>query len=58
VIVSAYLPAPEEVALARAAIERLEQSVSALALEDGAFVDAAVLGSARQVVEIWEAYGD
>ena len=58
VIVSAYLPAPAEVALARATIERLEHSTSASALEDGSFVDAAVLGSARQVVEIWEAYGD
>jgi citrate lyase subunit beta/citryl-CoA lyase len=57
VIVSAYLPAPDEVERARATIERLEQSASASALDDGAFVDAAVLGAARQLVEIWEAYG-
>jgi citrate lyase subunit beta / citryl-CoA lyase len=58
VIVSAYLPARDEVEQARATIERLEQSASASALESGAFVDAAMLGAARQVVEIWEAYGE
>jgi len=57
VIVAAYLPAPDEVARAKATIERLEQSVSAAALGDGTFVDAAVLGSARQIVELREAYG-
>jgi len=57
VIVSAYLPTPEEVDRARATIERLRESASASALEDGAFVDAAMLGAARQVVEVWEAYG-
>ena len=30
----------------------------ASALDDGAFVDAAMLGSARQVLAIWEAYGE
>ncbi len=57
VIVSAYLPTPAEVEHARATIERLEQTVAASALEDGAFVDAAMLGAARQVMDIWEAYG-
>ena len=57
VIVAAYLPTPDELEQARATIERLEQTVAASALDDGAFVDAAMLGSARQVVAIWEAYG-
>jgi len=57
VIVAAYLPAPEEVDQARATIERLEQTAAASALGDGTFVDAAMFGAARQVVEIWEAYG-
>ena len=57
VIVSAYLPTPDEVERARATIERLQQSASASALENGAFVDGAMLGAARQVVEVWEAYG-
>jgi len=57
VIVAAYLPAPDEVERARATIERLEHDASASALADGSFVDAAVLGAARQVVEIWDAYG-
>jgi len=42
---------------ARAMIERLEHDASASALADGSFVDAAVLGAARQIVEIWDAYG-
>ena len=58
VIVSAYLPSRDEVEQARATTDRLEQSASASALDDGAFVDAATLGAARQVVEIWEAYGN
>ena len=58
VIVSAYLPSRDEVEQARATIDRLDQSASASALDDGAFVDAAMLGAARQVVEIWEAYGN
>ena len=57
VIVSAYLPAPHEVERARATIERLAETEAASALDGGAFVDAAVLGAARQIVEIWEAYG-
>jgi citrate lyase subunit beta / citryl-CoA lyase len=57
VIVSAYLPAPHEVARARATVERLEQTAAASALDDGTFVDAATLAAARQVVEIFEAYG-
>ena len=57
VIVAAYLPAPAELEHARATLERLEQTVAASALDDGAFVDAAMLGSARQVIAIWEAYG-
>jgi len=57
VIVAAFLPAPDEVERARATIERLEHDASASALADGSFVDAAVLGAARQIVEIWDAYG-
>jgi citrate lyase subunit beta/citryl-CoA lyase len=51
----AYLPTPEEVERARATVARLEEGVGTLA--DGAFVDAAMLGAARQTIAIAEAYG-
>jgi citrate lyase subunit beta / citryl-CoA lyase len=57
VIVAAYLPSPHEVEKALATIDRLEETAAASALGDGTFVDAAILGAARQVVELWEAYG-
>jgi citrate lyase subunit beta/citryl-CoA lyase len=51
----AYLPTDEEVERARATVERLAGGAGTLA--DGAFVDAAMLGSARQTIAIAEAYG-
>jgi citrate lyase subunit beta/citryl-CoA lyase len=51
----AYLPTDEEVERARATVERLEAGAGTLA--DGAFVDAAMLGAARQTIAIAEAYG-
>ncbi len=56
VIEQAYLPTAEEVERARATIERLEGS-GAGTLGGGEFVDAAMLGAARQVVAIAERYG-
>ena len=56
VIEQAYLPTSGELAAAHDAIERLEaDAVGTLA--DGAFVDAAMLGAARQVVELAAHYG-
>jgi citrate lyase subunit beta / citryl-CoA lyase len=56
VIEQAYLPTEEEVAQARATIERLETAGPAV-LEDGGFVDAAMLGAARQLVALAGEYG-
>ena len=56
VIEEAYLPDAREVEQAQATVERLaalEVGVDA----DGAFVDAAMLGSARQVLELAASYG-
>jgi citrate lyase subunit beta/citryl-CoA lyase len=56
VIERAYLPTDEEVERARATIERLAaEGVGTLG--GGEFVDAAMLGAARQVVAIAERYG-
>ena len=56
VIEEAYLPTRNEVEAARATIEHLEsEAVGTLA--GGAFVDAAMLGAARQVVELAARYG-
>ena len=56
IIERAYLPTAEEVERARATIERLEaEGVGTVA--GGEFVDAAMLGAARQVVAIAERYG-
>jgi citrate lyase subunit beta/citryl-CoA lyase len=56
IIEQAYLPTAGEVERARATIERLEaDGVGALA--EGAFVDAALLGAARQTVALAERYG-
>lgn len=57
IIERAYLPAEEEVACARATIERLEADLGAARLEGGDFVDAAMLGAARQIVAIADRYG-
>ena len=57
VIEQAYLPTSDELEQARATIERLEQTASASALEGGAFVDAAMLGGAEQIVAIAGRYG-
>ena len=50
-----YLPATEEIERARATVERLETGVGALG--SGDFVDAAMLGAARQILAIAERYG-
>jgi citrate lyase subunit beta/citryl-CoA lyase len=55
VIEREYLPAPDEVERARATVERLEGGVGTLA--GGDFVDAAMLGAARQILAIAERYG-
>ena len=55
VIEREYLPTPEEVDRARATIEQLEAGVGTLG--SGEFVDAAMLGAARQMLAIAERYG-
>jgi citrate lyase subunit beta/citryl-CoA lyase len=55
VIEQAFLPTEEEVERARETIERLAAGTGTL--EDGGFVDAAMLGAARQLVAIAERYG-
>jgi len=56
VIEEAYLPTRNEVEAARATIAQLaDAAVGTFA--DGAFVDAAMLGAATQVVELAERYG-
>ena len=57
VIEQAYLPTSDELETARATIARLEQTAAASALAGGAFVDAAMLGGALQIVAIAEQYG-
>jgi citrate lyase beta subunit len=56
VIEEAYLPTSNEVDAARTTIEQLE-SEAAGTLADGAFVDAAMLGAAAQVLELAARYG-
>jgi citrate lyase beta subunit len=56
VIEDAYLPTGEEVARAQATVERLE-AAGAGTLAGGEFVDAAMLGAARQIVALAESYG-
>jgi citrate lyase subunit beta/citryl-CoA lyase len=55
VIEQAYLPTDEEVERARATLERLESGAGTL--DGGDFVDPAMLGAARQIVELAERYG-
>jgi citrate lyase subunit beta/citryl-CoA lyase len=56
VIEQAYLPTSAEVALARTTVEHLEGAAVGT-LADGDFVDAAMLGAARQIVDLAEQYG-
>jgi citrate lyase subunit beta / citryl-CoA lyase len=56
IIEQAYLPTEDELARAQATVERLE-AAGAGTLEDGAFVDAAMLGAATQIVALANAYG-
>ena len=56
VIEQAYLPTTEEVERARAAVAKLEADAAGT-LEGGGFVDAAMLGAARQVAALAERYG-
>ena len=53
----AYLPTEAEVQQARGAIERLEAAQGGSTLPGGDFVDAAMLGAARQIVALAERYG-
>jgi citrate lyase subunit beta/citryl-CoA lyase len=53
VIEQAYLPTQAEVDAARATLDRARPGT----LDGGAFVDAAMVGSARQVVALADAYG-
>lgn len=53
----AYLPTAEEAARARETIERLEDALGVATLAGGEFVDAAMLGAARQVAAVAERYG-
>jgi citrate lyase subunit beta/citryl-CoA lyase len=55
VIEREYLPTAEEVEHARATVERLESGVGTI--DGGDFVDAAMLGAARQILAIAERYG-
>jgi citrate lyase subunit beta / citryl-CoA lyase len=57
IIEQAYLPTEEELARARETVERLEDALGAATLDGGEFVDAAMLGAARQIVAIAEHYG-
>lgn len=56
VIERAYLPSRDEVARAHDTVERVEAFAGASAIE-GELVDAAMLGSARQVLALAERYG-
>ena len=57
VIERAYLPTEEEAARARATVDRLETALGASTLAGGEFVDAAMLGAARQLVALADRYG-
>ena len=56
VIERAYLPSEEELNRARAILQRFDEE-GAGTLGDGEFVDAAMVGAARQIVELDERYG-
>jgi citrate lyase subunit beta/citryl-CoA lyase len=61
VIEQAYLPSAEDVAAAEELLERFttssDQQIGSFALATGQFVDAAVIRSARQTVELANRYG-
>jgi citrate lyase subunit beta / citryl-CoA lyase len=57
VIEREYLPTQEEAERARATVGRLEAEGGVSILAGGEFVDAAMLGAARQVVALVERYG-
>jgi citrate lyase subunit beta/citryl-CoA lyase len=56
VIEGAYLPTSAEVEQARVTVAQLEAAAVAT-LEDGSFVDAAMLGAAQQMIELAARYG-
>jgi citrate lyase subunit beta/citryl-CoA lyase len=56
IIEQAYLPTAEEVERARASVAKLEADEVGT-LDTGEFLDAAVLGAARQIVALAERYG-
>ena len=56
IIEQAYLPTAAELQRAQATVERLE-AAGAGTLDGGEFVDAAMLGAARQIVALAAAYG-
>jgi citrate lyase subunit beta/citryl-CoA lyase len=57
IIEQAYLPTEAETARARATVEQLEGRVGAATLAGGEFVDAAMLGAARQTIALAQRYG-
>jgi citrate lyase subunit beta / citryl-CoA lyase len=57
IIEQAYLPTEDETARARATIDRLEHALGAATLAGGDFVDAAMLGAARQIIALAERFG-
>jgi citrate lyase subunit beta / citryl-CoA lyase len=57
VIKQAYLPTEAETTWARELVERFEQSESGAFAFEGAFVDAAIVRSARQTVALADRYG-
>jgi citrate lyase subunit beta / citryl-CoA lyase len=57
IIEQAYLPTEEETARARATVQQLEHALGTATLAGGEFVDAAMLGAARQVIALAEWYG-
>lgn len=56
-IEQAYLPTAAELERARETLARLESDATPTRLADGGFVDAAMVGAARLVVELAERYG-
>ena len=57
VIERAYLPTEADAERARDTIARLEESLAVATIAGGDFVDAAMLGAARQVAALAERYG-
>jgi citrate lyase subunit beta / citryl-CoA lyase len=57
IIEQAYLPTDEETARARETVERLEHALGAATLAGGEFIDAAMLGAARQIIALAERFG-